>query len=205
VALTFDDGPNPAATPQILDLLEKHNAKATFFLVGKFSRTCPELVREISARGHCIGNHTENHRNLTFLSSSAIHDELRRCQESIAKASTNASPKWMRPPYGFRGPQLWSAVRRAGLQGVALWSLTCYDWKPQPASRLIERLARVSSKRERSQKGEVVLLHDGDNRRLGAERGHVVNALEHWLPRWRDSGIEFVTVDDIAGPRTTRN
>jgi peptidoglycan/xylan/chitin deacetylase (PgdA/CDA1 family) len=204
VALTFDDGPNPAATPQILALLEKYNAKATFFLVGQFARACPEFVRDITARGHCIGNHTETHRNLTFLPPSAIRAELQRCQESIA-AATNVAPKWLRPPYGFRGPQLWGAVRRARLQGVALWSLTCYDWKAQPASRLIERLARVSGKRGQSRNGEVVLLHDGDHRQLGAERGHVVSALEHWLPRWRDNGIGFLTVDDIAVAQTTRN
>jgi peptidoglycan/xylan/chitin deacetylase (PgdA/CDA1 family) len=197
VALTFDDGPNPAATPQILALLDKYNVKATFFLVGQFARVCPELVRDISARGHCVGNHTETHRNLTFLSPGSIENELRRCQESIA-AAAKVAPRWMRPPYGFRGPQLWSAVRRAELQGVALWSLTCYDWKPQPPSRLIARLARIGARSERSQNGEVVLLHDGDNRQLGADRDHVVSALEHWLPRWRDGGIEFVTVDEIA-------
>ena len=198
LALTFDDGPNPAATPHILALLEKYNAKATFFLVGQFARACPELVREIAARGHCIGNHTEHHRNLTFLAPAAIEAELRECQESI-EAAANVATRWMRPPYGFRGPQLWGALRRAGLQGVALWSLTCYDWKPQPASRLIDRLARVDARRRhRSDSGEVVLLHDGDHKRLGADRGHVVSALQHWLPRWRDSGVEFLTVDDIA-------
>jgi peptidoglycan/xylan/chitin deacetylase (PgdA/CDA1 family) len=198
VALTFDDGPNPAATPQILALLEKYNAKATFFPVGQFARACPELVRAISERGHCIGNHTEHHRNLTFLTPGSIESELRECQESIA-AAANVATRWMRPPYGFRGPQLWSAVRAAKLQGVALWSLTCYDWKPQPATRLIERLARVDARRPRSRGGEIILLHDGDHKRLGADRGHVVSALEHWLPRWRDSGIEFLTVDDVAG------
>lgn len=198
VALTFDDGPNPVATPQILALLEKYNAKATFFLVGQFARTCPELVRAISERGHCIGNHTETHRNLMFLAPGSIEAELRECQESIAAAAANVAPRWMRPPYGFRGPQLWSALRAAGLRGVALWSLTCYDWKPQPATRLIERLARVDARRPRSRRGEIILLHDGDHRRLGADRGHVVTALEHWLPRWRDSGIEFATVDEIA-------
>jgi peptidoglycan-N-acetylglucosamine deacetylase len=198
VALTFDDGPNPAATPQILALLEKYNAKATFFLVGQFARACPEMVREIAARGHCIGNHTEHHRNLTFLTPASIAAELRECQESIAAAAANVTTRWMRPPYGFRGPQLWSALRAAGLQGVALWSLTCYDWKPQPATRLIQRLARVDAGRQRSRGGKIILMHDGDHKRLGADRGHVVSALQHWLPRWRDGGIEFLTVDDIA-------
>ncbi|MGB6199426.1 MAG: hypothetical protein WBF35_07755, partial [Candidatus Acidiferrales bacterium] len=95
-------------------------------------------------------------------------------------------------PYGFRGPQLRGAVRRAGLAGVAMWSLTCYDWKPQPAARLIARLGRLRG-------GDIALLHDGDHRALGGDRAHVVTALEYWLPRWRDQGLEFVTIDQVGG------
>ena len=64
LALTFDDGPNPAVTPRLLDLLDRHSARATFFVIGKFARTCPDLVREIAARGHLLGNHSETHPNL---------------------------------------------------------------------------------------------------------------------------------------------
>jgi peptidoglycan/xylan/chitin deacetylase (PgdA/CDA1 family) len=208
IALTFDDGPNPAATPELLALLERHRARATFFLVGRFARACPELVGEISARGHLIGNHTETHRNLALLSTSRIQQEILRCQESIVTATNGSAPTWMRPPFGFRGPQLWTAVRRAGLRGVVQWSLTCHDWKPQPPSRLIARLAKIAdsapvraadSETEAIHGGEMVLLHDGDFRELGGDRRHVLAALEHWLPRWRDLGFEFVTVDQIAG------
>jgi peptidoglycan/xylan/chitin deacetylase (PgdA/CDA1 family) len=119
----------------------------------------------------------------------------------------------MRPPFGFRGPQLWTAVRRAGLRGVVLWSVTGYDWKPQPASQLIARLARVRDKAtggaagssgHEASGGEIVLLHDGDFRHQGGDRRHVLAALEHWLPRWRDIGIEFVTVDQIASSPPAR-
>jgi peptidoglycan/xylan/chitin deacetylase (PgdA/CDA1 family) len=136
LALTFDDGPNPAQTPQLLKLLELHKTPATFFLIGRFARTCPELVREIADRGHCIGNHTETHSNLTFLPSSKIAGELRAGQDSILRAlrsECSAAPKLMRPPFGYRGPQLWGAVRDVGLRGVAMWSLKCYDWKHQSA------------------------------------------------------------------------
>src|SRR5947199_7394860 len=67
LALTFDDGPNPLITPRLLNLLEKHNAKATFFLIGQFAQECPSLVKEIAARGHLIGNHTQTHPNLFWL------------------------------------------------------------------------------------------------------------------------------------------
>ncbi len=209
VALTFDDGPNPAVTPDLLVLLERHAVSATFFLVGRFARACPELVREIVARGHMIGNHTETHANLVPLSRKRIEDELQRCQASISMALAREfanAQTWMRPPFGFRGPQLAAVVRRAGLRGIAMWSRNCYDWKPQPPAKLIARLARVTTSGSAKTAGcgranseaEIILLHDGDFRRLGSDRRHVLVALEYWLPRWRDAGIEFVTVDSAA-------
>jgi peptidoglycan/xylan/chitin deacetylase (PgdA/CDA1 family) len=211
IGLTFDDGPNPAITPKLLALLDQYGARATFFLVGRFARRCPELVREITARGHAIGNHTETHPNLTLLLPARIEEELVRCQESIVSAVSTgvmSPPAWMRPPFGFRGPQLWRAVRRAGLRGVVLWSITGYDWKPQSPTRLIARLGRVTRRLSapasgrdgnNARGGEIVLLHDGDFRQLGADRTHVVSALDHWLPRWRDMGAEYVTMDQAAG------
>ena len=201
VALTFDDGPNPAVTPRLLDLFDRHAVRATFFLIGKFARACPDLVREISARGHSLGNHTETHANLFFKSRAGIGDELARCQDAIATAAHSEPPRWMRPPYGFRNPWLASEVRRAGMQGVAMWSKICRDWKPQMPEKLIRSLARVA--RPAGAHGDIVLLHDGDHRTLDGDRSHVVAALEHWLPRWRDAGIEFVTIESsaMAGPK----
>jgi peptidoglycan/xylan/chitin deacetylase (PgdA/CDA1 family) len=193
LALTFDDGPNPAVTPQLLNLLDRHQAKVTFFVVGKFARACPDLIREIHARGHLLANHTDTHPHLAWHSKSRNADELRRCEESVAEAlgagsqSVKMKMKWMRPPFGFRGPQLWSAMRDTGIEGVAMWSKLCFDWKPQPAQQIIQRLARVGA-------GDIVLMHDGDHRALGGDRAHNIAALEHWLPRWRDSGLEFVTI-----------
>jgi peptidoglycan-N-acetylglucosamine deacetylase len=190
LALTFDDGPNPAITPALLDLLDRCSAPATFFLIGKHVRAAGALAREIAARGHALGNHTDTHPNLLWLSPRRIREELDRCQDSIGEAAGRRA-LWMRPPYGFRGPQLDRVVRRGGWAGVAMWSLTNYDWKPQPAERLIRRLRRARP-------GDIVLLHDGDHRALGGDRSHVVRALDYWLPRWRDAGIEFVTLDRLA-------
>jgi len=219
IALTFDDGPNPAHTSQLLALLGRYAVPATFFLVGRFARACPDLVREIADRGHSIGNHTETHANLAWLPAWRIAEELRACQDGILRAlgfERDAAPILMRPPFGYRGPQLWTAVRNVGLRGVAMWSLKCYDWKPQPAARLIKRLERVAKRRgggsprgetmksarggpgHQERGGEVVLLHDGDARRLGADRRHELAALEFWLPRWRDAGFEFVTMNQLV-------
>ncbi len=189
MALTFDDGPNPAVTPRLLDLLSRHNVRATFFLIGKFVRACPALAAEISARGHAIGNHTETHPNLVWLSPRRIAEELERCSEAIA-AATGREARWMRPPYGYRGPQLAAVIRRLGSAGVMMWSAMARDWKPQPAELVIERLRRARG-------GDIVLLHDGDRRRLGGDRRHTVTALEFWLPRWRDAGIRLVALDAV--------
>jgi len=217
IALTFDDGPNPAFTPRLLDLLERYRVSATFFLVGRFARNFPELVREIADRGHAVGNHTETHPNLAWMPAWRIVDELKACQDSIFRAlnATRHSPSaFMRPPFGYRGPQLWSAVRSARLRSVVMWSLGSFDWRHHSSERLIERLGEVSKRsccdsgaRDQSRVyfdqgrgergGQIVLLHDGDFRQSGADRPHVMAALEYWLPRWRDSGFEFVTMDQL--------
>jgi peptidoglycan/xylan/chitin deacetylase (PgdA/CDA1 family) len=192
VALTFDDGPNPAVTPRLLDLLDEHRARATFFLIGRFVRACPELAREVAARGHDVGNHTDTHPNLIWLSRARIAEELERCHDAIAHSTGSSATRWMRPPYGYRGPQLDAVVRGLGYRGVVMWSVIAYDWKLQPASRLIERLRRVRP-------GDILVLHDGNYRTLRGERQHVVAALEYWLPRWRDAGLGFVTIDGVVG------
>jgi len=189
IALTFDDGPNPAATPAILDLLERYQARGTFFLMGAHVRAFPELAREIAARGHAIGNHTETHRNLTLLGRGTLREEFERCREAIERAA-GVRPKWMRPPFGFRGPALDKVVRELGYAGVAMWSRWAWDWKPQPAERVTRRLRRVRG-------GDIVLLHDGDHRRLEGDRRHTAEAVRYWLPRWKDLGMRFVSADEI--------
>jgi peptidoglycan-N-acetylglucosamine deacetylase len=196
IALTFDDGPNPAVTPRLLELFDRYSVRATFFLIGKFARACPELVREISARGHVIGNHTDTHPSLIFESRTEIRDELSRCQDAIHAATHAEPPLWMRPPYGYRSPLLQREIRRASMRGVVMWSKICWDWKPQPPQRLIERLSRVA--RSGRPHGDIVVLHDGDHRALGGERAHVLASLEHWIPRWHDLGREFVTMDSMS-------
>jgi peptidoglycan/xylan/chitin deacetylase (PgdA/CDA1 family) len=191
MALTFDDGPNPAITPALLDLLERYGARGTFFMIGRHVRANPQLAAEVVARGHAIGNHTDTHPNLIWLSPAKIRDELARCQEALV-AATGVAPRWMRPPYGFRGPQLAPVLRRGGWAGMALWSRAMFDWKPQPPERMLRRMAR-------SKGGEILLMHDGDPFIERADRTHVLRALEHWLPRWADAGMEFETIDKQAG------
>jgi peptidoglycan-N-acetylglucosamine deacetylase len=190
MALTFDDGPNPTATPRILDLLDRYNQHATFFVMGRHVRAFPELAREIVARGHAIENHTDTHPSLALLSGRRIREELDRCDQAISSA-TGLTAKWMRPPYGFRSPLLGSIIAARGNSGVAMWSMMARDWKPQPAEPVIERLRHARG-------GDIVLLHDGDHQTLEGDRSHVVAALEYWLPRWKDSGLRMITMDEMT-------
>jgi peptidoglycan/xylan/chitin deacetylase (PgdA/CDA1 family) len=189
IALTFDDGPNASVTPKVLDLLERYKVSATFFLIGRYVRSLPAITKEISARGHAIGNHTDTHPALTFCSPSHIAAELDRCDSAVDEA-VGAIPRWMRPPFGYRGPQLSGIVRNRGKKGIVMWSASGRDWKAEPAERVINRLRRVGG-------GDIVLLHDGHHSAQECDRSHTIAALEHWIPRWKDAGMRFINLHDM--------
>jgi peptidoglycan/xylan/chitin deacetylase (PgdA/CDA1 family) len=188
VALTFDDGPNPAITPALLDLLDRYEAKATFFVIGSRVRAFPHLAREIVKRGHTIGNHTETHPRLTLCTPRRTRAEIDRCDEAIGEA-TGACVRWMRPPYGYRSPWLDGIVRKRR-EEVVMWNVAARDWATHDTQKIIQRLRGTRC-------GDIVLLHDGNHRVLQGERKHVLGALEHWLPRWKDSGIRFLSMDQV--------
>ena len=208
LALTFDDGPNPSMTPKFLDLLDRHNAKATFFLIGRYVRECPELVKETVARGHLVGNHTETHPNLFRLSRREIRIELRLCHDAISNA-LGSPPKWFRPPFGFRNPWVIPCARELGYRTV-MWTLLPGDWKERPLEWLIPRLQPIAARSQRNLgsaskpaaagTGDVLCLHDGTHRQMNGDCSRTLAALEHWLPRWRDLGLEFVTIEEAVRP-----
>jgi len=204
LAITFDDGPNPAITPKLLDLLAKHNARATFFLVGKFVRECPDLTKEILARGHALGNHTDTHPNLFLCGPQKTTEELKRCADAIHQAA-GAEPRWFRPPFGFRSPWLHEIVKRQGMRTV-MWTRIPGDWRVKPSEWLIKRMNPIAENARKKLPprtgygggltGDILCLHDGNYRHQNGDRAHTVAALEHWLPRWSDLGLEFVTMDE---------
>jgi peptidoglycan/xylan/chitin deacetylase (PgdA/CDA1 family) len=201
LAITFDDGPNPAMTPKLLDLLDRHDAKATFFLIGRFARECPDLVRETSARGHVIGNHTETHPNLFRLRPSEIQVELRLCCAAIRNA-LDAPPKWFRPPWGLRNPWVAATTRELDMR-VVMWTQLPGDWRAPTDEWLVERMKPIASRADPLAKnaattGDVLCLHDGSHRQQNADRTRTLAALEYWLPRWRDLGLEFVTIENAV-------
>jgi peptidoglycan/xylan/chitin deacetylase (PgdA/CDA1 family) len=198
LAITFDDGPNPTMTPKVLDILDRHKARATFFVIGHYARQHPDLLRETAARGHAIGNHTDSHPNLFWNSASQTRDELRRCHDAIADA-LNAPPKFFRPPFGWRNPWLAAAARNLHLQ-VVTWTLLPGDWRAPSADWLVRRLDPISARAKSSSPtgGDILCLHDGGHRAQNTDRTHTLAALDDCLPRWRDLGLEFVTMNEAV-------
>jgi peptidoglycan/xylan/chitin deacetylase (PgdA/CDA1 family) len=208
LAITFDDGPNPAVTPKLLDLLDRYGAKATFFLIGRFVRECPELVRETIARGHAVGNHTETHPNLLWMTPRQVQIELRLCHDAICSA-LGSPPKWFRPPFGMRSPWVIPAARELGCRTV-MWTLIPGDWKEKSPEWLISRMQPIAqnaqhrlpsgpgSSVDASGAGDILCLHDGAHREMNGDRTGTLAAVEHWLPRWRDLGLEFVTIQEAV-------
>src|SRR5260221_14490612 len=125
LAFGYDAGPVPAITPTLLALLDRYKAPATYFLIGRYIREYPELVGEISARGHVIGNHTESHPNLFWKRSADIRVELRLTHSAI-KNTLGAPPKWFRPPFGLMNPWLAAEARELNMR-VVMWTLLPVD------------------------------------------------------------------------------
>jgi len=134
LALTFDDGPNPAWTPSLLDILARREVHATFFLVGRYAQAEPALVRQIVAAGHQIGSHSWSHLNLALASASRIEEQLSRTSETLEQI-TGAPVRYFRPPFGARRPETLRIARQLGLIPV-LWNAMTSDWKILPPTRL---------------------------------------------------------------------
>jgi peptidoglycan/xylan/chitin deacetylase (PgdA/CDA1 family) len=155
VALTFDDGPHPQGTPQVLDFLSQHDIKATFFLVGEQVERRPGLAAEIAARGHTIGLHCYRHRVVARLSPRALREDLDRSAWAIGDA-TGRAPDLFRPPRGVFTYSALAEVRRRGWLPV-LWAADGRDWRRTATPPTI--CGRIAS---RLRGGEIVLLHDSD-------------------------------------------
>jgi peptidoglycan/xylan/chitin deacetylase (PgdA/CDA1 family) len=195
LALTFDDGPNPDETPKLMELLARHDAKATFFLIGKWSEREPALIRELVAAGHAIGNHTHTHPTMPAHGAARIREELRRCRESVEASgerfSTIDGAALMRPPYGRRRPGTLRTMRAEGYVPVT-WSITGYDWRAHTTAK------RITKRCLRSQEGDIILLHDGSNTEPAADRHKSVETVEALLEHFAPRGFEFVTVPALV-------
>lgn len=187
LALTFDDGPSES-TPALLELLARHNVKATFFMCGQNVRRLKEIAREVSAAGHEIGNHTDTHPALYFKSPAFIYREMALAQESISQIT---KPKLFRAPYGVRWPGLGGAQKRLDLTGV-MWTAIGNDWK-WPASRISQLLLK------KAVNGAIFCLHDGRELQRSPDIRATLEAVKYVLPILKERGFSLETVTEILG------
>ncbi|CAN5454058.1 polysaccharide deacetylase family protein [soil metagenome] len=196
IALTIDDGPHPEVTPKVLDLLDRHGVKASFFCVGREAQKHPALCRMIVERGHEIENHTQHHFNhFAFLGPAGLTREIDSAQRTIASL-TGRTPAFFRAPAGIRSPLLAPVLAKLGLQ-LAAWSRRGFDARnPDPAAvsrRLMQGL----------QAGAILLLHDGNSARTTSGEAVILAVLPGLLDAAKAADLHFVTLSQALAPPST--
>jgi peptidoglycan-N-acetylglucosamine deacetylase len=191
LALTYDDGPNDPHTLRLLEILAKHDVKATFFMIGRSVRMRPDIVREVVQAGHAIGNHTFTHPLLIFESAPQIRGQLEECEKALADA-TGDHARIFRPPFGGRRPAVLRIAREMALETV-MWNITGFDWNADSAEAVERKVSR------RVAGGDVILLHDGGHLGMGTDRSRTVVATDRLVARYKAEGYEFVSVPAMMG------
>ncbi len=191
LALTFDDGPNPTATPYLLDLLAEHHVHATFFLIGRYALAQPHLTRRILAEGHTVGNHTMSHPKLPLCSHASITAELTDANHAITDI-IGAPIRLFRPPHGFRTPFVLRTARNLGLTPTT-WNLIANDWTPLSAKGITARLLTGIARNQRRGQASNIVLHDGSQSTPIADRSRSLAATRAILAAHRNA--RFVTLD----------
>jgi peptidoglycan-N-acetylglucosamine deacetylase len=189
LALTFDDGPSES-TPALLDILEAHNVRATFFMCGRNVHRLPHIAKDVFRRGHEIGNHTDTHPRLDFKPPEFIYREMSLAQEAIRR-HTGATPAFFRAPYGVRWFGLRRAQERLHLTG-AMWTVIGRDWT-LPADRIFERLMRGAAN------GGILCLHDGRETESAPDVRAMLDAAARAVPRLKERGFQFQTLSELIG------
>jgi len=186
VALTFDDGPDPAATPSLLGVLRRHQIKAAFFPIGTKVRDYPEAIKQIDQEGHVLGNHSFRHVWWTnFLISRALDREIRMAQEAI-EATIGKSPAYFRPPIGLTNPHLRSALRKHGLSVVG------WDVRPFDTTASTEKVIRRVLKKIRS--GSIVALHD-----TGRGPADLARLTDELVTKIKEREYTFGELEELTG------
>jgi len=193
IAITIDDGPDTAVTPAVLDLLDQHDAKATFFCIGTQARAHPALCREIVARGHSVQNHSDRHSpRFSLLGPKGMTDEIAAAQAALGDI-TGEAPRFFRAPAGLRNPFLAPILQRLELQLVS-WTRRGFDTVRRDPADVLTRLARNLDA------GDILLAHDGNAARSDDGRAVVLAVLPPLLVRTRALGLVAVTLRAASQP-----
>jgi peptidoglycan/xylan/chitin deacetylase (PgdA/CDA1 family) len=194
IALTYDDGPNDIVTERLLDVLARHNTRATFFLIGNFVRQRPHIARAIASAGHLIGNHTLTHPWLAWQSSARILHELAGCN-TLLEDTLGIPIRFFRAPHGARRPAVLHIARAIGLTPVQ-WNILPGDWKPIGAQAIAARTIRGITRNQQQNRASNIVLHDGGQAGLGQPRLPTVEATQLLLEKYTaESATTFVTLD----------
>lgn len=180
VSLTFDDGPDPNYTPKVLDILDRYDVKATFFVIGTSVRLYPDLLQEIRDRGHVVAHHSVTHPSLDKVSPAKLEEEITLGTKLIDDV-LDEKPTCLRPPYGARNSRVDERVRANGME-VLMWQVDTNDWRKPGAGAIESAGASADST-------EVVLMHDG-----GGERSQTVAALPGMIQKLKAKGLGFAPV-----------
>ena len=189
LALTYDDGPNDPYTGHLLEVLARHDVKATFFMIGKYVEQRPLIAREVCSAGHPVGNHTYDHPNLVFVGERGLRAQVERTQKAITDHACG-TPTLFRPPFGGRNPRTFGVVREFGLIPI-MWRVTCYDWTLTSSDSIVKKAQK------QIKGGDIILLHDGGHVAMGADRSPTVKATDEIIRRYKGEGYEFVTVPQM--------
>lgn len=204
LCLTFDDGPDPVYTPQLLELLERWQVPAAFFVVGRQAAAHPDLLHRMEAAGHTVGLHSNIHKSAYLMTPRQAAEDFRQSMEALRAAGLR--PKYYRPPWGHATP---ASRRLAGQYGLTpvYWDVMAQDWKASITEDEILRrlLIRTGAARPGTEcathrvgterPGAIVCLHDGRGRRQAPQR--MVHALGRAVEMWKAEGFRFVTVEEF--------
>jgi len=187
VSITFDDGPNPQATPRILDVLREEGVSATFFVLGRHAERWPDLVKRMADEGHQLGNHGYWHRKLHRRTPSYVRDDLVRGTNAVQRASGGVRPALFRAPHGFRSPWVTPIAASLGQRTVG-WTLGVWDSARPGANEIAQRaLTGLHA-------GGILLLHDGDGYDPQGDRLQTADALPVIIRGLRERGLHLTTL-----------
>ena len=194
VALTFDDGPSPPYTDQLLEVLAKHNVKATFFMIGNRIEKCPETVRSVMAEGHQIGNHSYSHPLLGFLPPNSVRREIERTDKLLRQVGVTGEIVFRAPVLTRFLPVAWVLAKgdRAHIS-CNIWS---WDWTTQNPDRITETVLKKTLSSTRA--GSIIVLHDGKAENKDADRSGTVEATDRIITALKRDGYRFVRLSDVG-------
>lgn len=191
IALTIDDGPDPMVTPQVLDMLDQYQVRATFFCVGEKAARYPDLCREIVRRGHAVENHTQYHRHtFALMGMRGFTRELEAAQRTLSTL-TGVEPRFFRAPAGLRNPLLHTVLDRLGLQ-LTSWSVRGFDTRHTNPVRIKNRLLK------KLHAGAIVLMHDGNAARTAQGVPMIIEILPALLAAAHAAQLRFVSLREAA-------